>query len=127
MSYKKTMPQPSFPKIEEEVQKFWEDNKTFEKSVKQREGSKPFVFYDGPPGANGMPHYGHISVSAMKDAVCRYQTMKGHIVPRNVGWDCHGLPVEIEVCKAHDLPDRKSILDLGVGKFNELCKNSVLK
>ncbi len=127
MSYKPTTSQPSFPLIEEAVQKFWEENKTFEKSVKNREGAKSFVFWDGPPGANGEPHYGHISVSSMKDAVCRYQTMRGHQVKRNFGWDCHGLPVEIEVCKRYKLQDRQAILDYGIDKFNSVCEAGVQK
>ncbi|MBN2675793.1 MAG: isoleucine--tRNA ligase [Alphaproteobacteria bacterium] len=125
MAYPKTTSQPVFPMIEESIQAFWEKNKIFEKSVEQREGSKPFVFWDGPPGANGEPHYGHISVSAMKDAVCRYQTMRGKQVKRNFGFDCHGLPVEIEVCKKNNLPDRQSILDYGIDKFNAVCEKDV--
>ncbi|MHA1549988.1 MAG: isoleucine--tRNA ligase, partial [Alphaproteobacteria bacterium] len=125
MTYPKTTPQAFFPTIEETIQKFWTENKIFEKSVSQREGAKPFVFWDGPPGANGEPHYGHISVSAMKDAVCRYQTMRGKQVKRNFGFDCHGLPVEIEVCKKNNLPDRQSILDYGIDKFNAVCQRDV--
>ncbi|MHA1540855.1 MAG: isoleucine--tRNA ligase [Alphaproteobacteria bacterium] len=125
MKYKPTTSQPSFPLIETAIQKFWEENKTFEKSVKNREGAKSFVFWDGPPGANGEPHYGHISVSSMKDAVCRYQTMRGHQVKRNFGWDCHGLPVEIEVCKKNKLLDRQAILDYGIDNFNAVCEKSV--
>ena len=74
--------------------KYWEDNDIFEKSVKARKDRKKYVFFDGPPFANGLPHYGHILANALKDAVTRYWTMKGYYVPRTNGWDCHGLPVE---------------------------------
>jgi isoleucyl-tRNA synthetase len=92
--FKKVDVRQSFPVMEKNVLKYWEDNKILEKSVEQRKDAEKFVFYDGPPFANGLPHYGHILATALKDAVTRYWTMKGYYVPRtNVG-DCHGLPVE---------------------------------
>ena len=86
------MPSP-FPKIEEEILKFWDENKTFEKSISQRLESNSYIFYDGPPFATGTPHYGHIVASTMKDVVPRYWTMRGKRVERRWGWDCHGLPI----------------------------------
>ena len=93
---------PSFPKIEEEILKFWDENKIFDKSIEQREDSEKaeddeFVFYDGPPFANGLPHYGHLLAGYVKDVFARYQTMNGKKVERRFGWDCHGLPVEMGV------------------------------
>ena len=85
---------PDLVKLEETVGKFWEDNQTFEKSVSMRDKSNSYVFYDGPPFATGLPHYGHILASTMKDIVPRYWTMRGKRVERKWGWDCHGLPIE---------------------------------
>ena len=107
--------------------KFWEDNKIFEKSVKQREGKKKFVFFDGPPFANGLPHYGHILANVLKDAVVRYFSMKGYHIPRTNGWDCHGLPVEYEIEKELKISGRKQIEEYGITKFNDDCRASVFK
>ena len=82
------------PELEERILAFWEENKIFEKSLEQTKGGKPFTFYDGPPFATGLPHYGHILASTIKDLIPRYQTMKGRFVRRRWGWDCHGLPIE---------------------------------
>ena len=114
-------------KQEEEVLKFWDDARIFEKSLKSSENGEPFVFYDGPPFATGLPHYGHILASTIKDVIPRYQTMKGRHVRRVWGWDCHGLPIETLVEKELRLENKKSIEAFGVGKFNEIAKNSVLK
>ncbi len=114
-------------KQEEEVLKFWDDARIFEKSLKSSENGEPFVFYDGPPFATGLPHYGHILASTIKDVIPRYQTMKGRHVRRVWGWDCHGLPIETLVEKELKLENKKSIEAFGVGKFNEIAKNSVLK
>jgi isoleucyl-tRNA synthetase len=116
----------NFPQIEEEIQKFWKDNKVFEKSVSQRDEKDSYVFYDGPPFATGLPHYGHIVAGTMKDLVPRYWAMKGKRVERRWGWDCHGLPVENIVEKELKLNSRKDIEDLGVDKFNEICRTKVL-
>ena len=115
----------SFPQIEEEIIKFWDKDKTFAKSVNQREEKNSYVFYDGPPFATGLPHYGHIVASTMKDIVPRYWTMKGKRVERRWGWDCHGLPIENIVEKELKLNGRAEIEKYGVDKFNEACHSKV--
>jgi len=117
--------EPLFPKMEEEIGAYWKDQKIFERSVKERSLDKTFVFYDGPPFATGLPHYGHLLQSAIKDAVPRYWTMKGFRVPRVWGWDCHGLPIENLVEKELRLRSKKDIEAFGVGKFNAACLSSV--
>jgi len=131
--FKKVDPKQSFPKMEEEILKFWEENKIFEKSVDLpagRQGKKSpkgdYVFYDGPPFATGTPHYGHIVASTMKDVVPRYWTMKGYKVERKWGWDCHGLPIENIAEKELGITRKKEILEMGVAKFNEACRSKVL-
>lgn len=106
--------------------KKWDKEKTFEKSISERSENKSYVFYDGPPFATGLPHYGHIVAGTMKDLVPRFWTMKGHRVERRWGWDCHGLPIENIVEKEMKLNSRKDIEDLGVDKFNETCRSKVL-
>ena len=118
---------PDFVEVEKEILKFWEDNNTFEKSVHNRDGAAEFVFYDGPPFANGTPHYGHIMVSYVKDVVARYQTMNGKKVERRLGWDCHGLPAEMSAEKQLGVSGRKQIEEFGVEKFNDFCRSDVLK
>ena len=118
---------PDFVKLEKEVLKFWEEDKTFEKSVHNRDGAAEFVFYDGPPFANGTPHYGHIMVSYVKDVVARFQTMIGKKVERRLGWDCHGLPAEMSAEKQLGVSGRKQIEAYGVEKFNNFCRSDVLK
>lgn len=113
--------------IEEKILKFWQENRIFEKSLKKKSPKGDFVFYDGPPFANGLPHYGHILASIIKDVIPRYQTMKGKRVERRWGWDCHGLPVEFEVEKELGLKTKKDIEKFGIEKFNEAAKKSVLK
>ncbi len=125
--FKKVDVRQSFPVMEKNVLKYWEDNKIFEKSVEQRKDAEKFVFYDGPPFANGLPHYGHILATALKDAVTRYWTMKGYYVPRTNGWDCHGLPVEYEIEKELGLSGRKAIVEYGVENFNRKCRESVFR
>jgi len=115
----------SFPKLEHEILEFWEKNKIFEKSLEARKGKEKYVFFDGPPFANGLPHYGHILANALKDAVTRYWSMKGYYVPRINGWDCHGLPVEYEVEKQLGLNGKKDIEEMGIAAFNEKCRESV--
>ena len=112
---------------ENEVLKYWEDHKCFEKSVLERPENRPYVFYDGPPFATGLPHYGHIVASLMKDVVPRYFTMRGFRVERKWGWDCHGLPIENIIEKDLNLNSKKDIEDFGVDKFNEACNATVLK
>lgn len=118
--------QPNLPKLEEEIFKFWQKDKIFEKSVKKRDKAKSYVFYDGPPFATGMPHYGHLLASTTKDVIPRYWTMKGYHVDRKWGWDCHGLPIENILEKELNLADKKSIEDFGIDKFNEACRSRVL-
>lgn len=117
----------NFPEMEKNILRFWEDDKTFEKSVHNRDGAAEFVFYDGPPFANGTPHYGHIMVSYVKDAVARFQTMNGKKVERRLGWDCHGLPAEMSAEKQLGVSGRKQIETYGVEKFNNFCRTDVLK
>ena len=115
------------PARELSILRFWQENNTFQKSVKNREGAEEFVFYDGPPFANGTPHYGHIMVSYVKDVVARYQTMRGKKVERRLGWDCHGLPAEMSAEKQLGVSGRKQIEEYGVEKFNAFCRQDVLK
>lgn len=110
-----------------DIIKYWDEKKVFEKSVSERDESKPYVFYDGPPFATGLPHYGHIVASLMKDAVPRYWTMRGFRVDRKWGWDCHGLPVENMIEKELTLNSKKDIEAFGIDKFNEACRATVLK
>ena len=118
---------PDFVEVEKDILKFWEEDKTFEKSVHNRDGAAEFVFYDGPPFANGTPHYGHIMVSYVKDVVARFQTMNGKKVERRLGWDCHGLPAEMSAEKQLGVSGRKQIEAYGVEKFNNFCRSDVLK
>ena len=97
--YNKVDTNLDFVQREKEIEKFWKENKIFEKSIEERKGGKPYVFYDGPPTANGKPHIGHVLTRVIKDMIPRYKTMKGYMVPRKAGWDTHGLPVELEVEK----------------------------
>ena len=116
------------PKIvEESIQKFWKKSKIFQKSIDQRKGCKPYVFLEGPPTANGLPHPGHVLTRVMKDLVLRYEAMNGHYILRKAGWDTHGLPVEIEVEKMLGLSDKQDVEKFGIKKFNEECKKSVFK
>ncbi|MBT3249971.1 MAG: isoleucine--tRNA ligase [Candidatus Pacebacteria bacterium] len=118
--------QPDLPKLEEETLAWWQDTKAFEKSVEMRPADKAYVFYDGPPFATGMPHYGHIVASTMKDIIPRYWTMKGYRVERKWGWDCHGLPIENIAEKELGIKRKNEIEELGVDKFNEICRSKVL-
>jgi isoleucyl-tRNA synthetase len=157
MTKTKHYPEPNqdfnFAKAEEEILKFWQENKIFEKSIANRdysnleetdstspagccvkgdcdkhaEKNNEFVFYDGPPFANGLPHYGHLLTGYIKDIFARYQTIKGKKVERKFGWDTHGLPVEMEVEKELGVSGQIAIKEYGIGKFNEACKTSVMK
>lgn len=117
----------SFDEREKKVLTFWEQNKIFEKSIQNRLSKPLFTFYDGPPFATGRPHYGHLLAGTIKDVIPRYQTMKGFCVPRRFGWDCHGLPVENEIEKANHLSGAASIEAFGIAKFNEACREIVLR
>lgn len=115
-----------FPGIEEEILRRWETEKTFEKSLAMRKGEKAYVFYDGPPFATGLPHYGHLLAGTIKDIVPRYHTMRGHYVERRFGWDCHGLPIEALAQEALGLAGAVAIKEAGVDEFNEKCRSMVL-
>jgi len=110
---------------EEQILKFWQENKIFEKTLEKTKDKKPFVFYDGPPFATGTPHYGHLVASVMKDSIPRYQTMRGRYAERQWGWDTHGLPIEQEVEKELGIKSKKEIEEIGVEKFNNLCREKV--
>ncbi|MFH1598441.1 MAG: isoleucine--tRNA ligase [Patescibacteria group bacterium] len=118
---------PNFPELEEEVLKFWEDNQIFQQSLDKKSPKGDFIFYEGPPTANGRPHIGHVLARAFKDLFPRYKTMQGYHVARKAGWDTHGLPVELEVEKAINISGKKQIEEFGVEKFNKQCKDSVWK
>ena len=120
---------PSFPDVEKEVLEHWDKDGTFQESIDQRaaSGAEEFVFYDGPPFANGLPHYGHLLTGYTKDLVPRYQTMRGRRVERRFGWDTHGLPAEVEAERLLGISGRPEIEKYGVDKFNAFCKTSVLK
>ena len=125
--YDKVSTDLKFVEREKEVEKFWEDEHIFEKSIKMREGCKPYVFYDGPPTANGKPHIGHVETRVIKDMIPRYRAMKGYMVPRKAGWDTHGLPVELEVEKKLGLDGKDQIEQYGLEPFIRECKESVWK
>ena len=131
MTYPKVDSQPNFPALENETLEFWATDGTFQASLDQRDtgsnGANEYVFYDGPPFANGLPHYGHLLTGFVKDAVPRYQTMQGKRVERRFGWDCHGLPAEAEAERQLGISGRQAITDFGIEKFNEYCKESVLR
>ena len=123
--FKDVDPKINFPKMEEETLKFWKDNDTFKKSMDQRKGNKEYVFLDGPPFATGLPHFGHLVPNTIKDVIPRFWTMKGKYVPRRFGWDCHGLPVELEVEKEKKFESKKDIEAFGIDNFNEACRTLV--
>ena len=123
--------QPRFPEIERRVLAYWQREGIFRESVERRpsgpNGANEFVFYDGPPFANGLPHYGHLVTGFVKDIVPRYQTMRGRRVERRFGWDCHGLPAEMEAEKELGVSGRAQILEYGIARFNEHCRTSVMR
>jgi len=119
--------QPSFPELEEGVLAYWAANATFRKSVAQRSPDREFVFYDGPPFANGLPHYGHLITGYVKDVVPRFRTMQGRRVERRFGWDCHGLPAEVEAERVLGISGKAEIVAMGIDKFNQTCRESVLR
>ena len=111
---------------EEITTKFWEENKIFQKSIDNNCNNKKFVFYDGPPFATGLPHYGHILAGLIKDTIGRWATIKGHYVPRRAGWDTHGLPIEHKVDKEYKFENKNDILKFGIGNYNEECRKIVM-
>jgi isoleucyl-tRNA synthetase len=131
VAYPDVDPRPSFPRLEEDILARWAKDDTFQASIDQREagehGSNEFVFYDGPPFANGLPHYGHLLTGYVKDAIPRYQTMRGHRVERRFGWDCHGLPAEVKAEQELGISGHPAITEFGIDRFNDACRTSVLQ
>ncbi|HEY4662641.1 MAG TPA: class I tRNA ligase family protein, partial [Candidatus Humimicrobiaceae bacterium] len=125
--FKKVDSQVNLVKLEEKILDFWKNSQIFEKSLKKTEGEKRFVFYEGPPTANGVPGVHHVLSRVYKDIFPRYKTMKGYYVQRKAGWDTHGLPVEIEVEKELKINSKKEIEKIGIEKFNSLCRQSVMR
>ena len=118
---------PDFPALECEVLDYWAADDTFRASIEGRDGAAEYVFYDGPPFANGLPHYGHLLTGYVKDIVPRYRTMRGYKVERRFGWDTHGLPAELEVQRQLGITDKAQIEQMGIGAFNDACRDSVLR
>src|SRR5688572_28525344 len=137
MAYPKNAPEagvpasPNLPEVERRVLDHWASDKTFVASIEGREagvnGSNEYVFFDGPPIANGLPHYGHLLTGYVKDVVPRYQAMRGRRVERRFGWDCHGLPAEMESEKELGVSGRRNIIEFGIDNFNQHCRTSVLR
>jgi isoleucyl-tRNA synthetase len=127
MKFDRVSPQVDFPRLEEEILGLWKKTNAFEKSVHGRPEDRPFVFYEGPPTANGRPGFHHALARAFKDLIPRYKTMQGYRVERKGGWDCHGLPVEIQVEKELGLDGKADIERYGVEEFNRLCRESVFR
>jgi len=129
--YPDVEPSPDFPALELRVLERWRRERTFQRSVEQRpagpNGENEYVFYDGPPFANGLPHYGHLLTGFVKDIVPRYQTLRGRRVERRFGWDCHGLPAEMEAEKELGISGRAKITEFGIGRFNDYCRSSVMR
>ncbi len=126
MAYKKTEPKADFPALEHEVLAFWRNDNTFHKSLNKTKMGHPFSFYDGPPFGNGLPHWGHLGVSAVKDMVGRYQTMRGRHVVRELGWDCHGLPAENSVEKKQGKQAKDIVAQQGIDAFCDMCRADIL-
>lgn len=118
---------PNLPALEKQVLRYWDQDDTFRASIANRDGAPEYVFYDGPPFANGLPHYGHLLTGYVKDIVPRYQTMRGYQVDRRFGWDTHGLPAELEVERQLGITDKSQIDSMGIAEFNDACRESVLR
>jgi isoleucyl-tRNA synthetase len=125
--YRPVDPKVSFPAVEEKILEFWKESDIFKKSIERRDGNDEFVFYDGPPFATGLPHFGNFVPGIIKDIIPRFKTMRGMKVERRFGWDCHGLPVEYEMEKELGISGKKQIEDYGISKFNESCRSIVLR
>src|SRR5919201_1755719 len=127
MSYRPVDPAQSFPELEQRVLERWRERGVFHESIRRREGAPPFVFNEGPPTANGRPGAHHVLSRVFKDVFPRYRTMRGHFVPRKAGWDCHGLPVELEGEKELGFHNKHDIERFGIAEFNARCRESVLR
>ena len=123
--FKQNIEKINYPEIEEKILQFWEEKKIFDKSISSRDKSKSFTFYEGPPTANGKPGIHHVMARTLKDLICRYKTLQGFRVERKAGWDTHGLPVEIEVEKKIGIKHKSEVIDYGVEKYNQACRESV--
>ena len=126
MAYPKTDPRANFPELEQQVLEYWRENNTFHKSLEQTKQGHPFSFYDGPPFANGTPHWGHLGVSVVKDMIGRFQTMNGRFVRRELGWDCHGLPAENSVEKKQGKSAKDIVASDGISAFCDMCRTDVM-
>src|SRR6266480_3694037 len=126
-SYRPVDPKVDLPRMEEGVLDFWRASRIFQKSVEMRENGPEWVFYEGPPTANGPPGIHHVEARVFKDIYPRYRTMTGHYVPRKAGWDCHGLPVELEVERELGISSKEEIEELGIAVFNRRCRESVFR
>ena len=127
MAYTKTEPKANFSQIENQIIQFWREDDTFHKSLEKTKQGEPFNFYDGPPFANGLPHWGHLGVSSIKDMVSRFQTMRGKHVERALGWDCHGLPAENSVEKTQQKSAKDIVAESGIGAFCDMCRGDVMR
>ena len=125
--FKQSLDKINYPETEKRILQFWEQNKIFEKSISSRDEKKTFTFYEGPPTANGKPGIHHVMSRALKDIICRYKTLQGYKVERKAGWDTHGLPVEIEVEKKIGIKHKGEVIDYGVDKYNQACRESVFE
>src|SRR5213078_1113902 len=125
--FDKVAAEMNFPAEEKEVLSFWREHRIFEKSIDASKGKPPFVFYEGPPTANGLPHNGHVLTRVIKDLFPRYKTMKGFHVARKAGWDTHGLPVEVAVEKELGFTGKQDIEAYGIAEFNDRCRQSVTR
>ena len=125
--YRPVDPAQSFPELEQHVLERWRERDVFHESIRRREGAPPFIFYEGPPTANGRPGSHHVLSRVFKDVFPRYKTMQGHFVPRKAGWDCHGLPVELEIEKELGFHNKHDIERFGIAEFNARCRESVLR
>src|SRR5712675_235027 len=125
--YPRVPSRADYPALERGTLERWVADRTFEASVEQRPSDDEYVFYDGPPFANGLPHYGHLLTGYVKDVVPRYKTMRGMKVDRRFGWDTHGLPAEVETERLLGISGKADIMKLGIETFNEACRDSVLR
>ena len=117
----------NFAREEEAVLAYWEEIGAFERLQELSKDKPPYTFYDGPPFASGLPHYGHLLVSTIKDCVCRYWAMEGHLVDRRFGWDTHGVPIEFEIDKKFGMSGKQVVEKLGIGKYNAECRAIVMR